>query len=259
MTYCVGYWLEKGLVLASDSRTNAGVDYISTYSKMHVFQPAADRLFVLMAAGNLATTQAVLSWIRRDLDHFLEAADGPAKDLRHCDYLFEAAAYVGRVSVAVQKENAEALRAVGVSSEASFILAGQIGNEPHGLYLVYPQGNAIMANRDTPFLQIGESKYGKPPLDNVGSTNLGLEDAARLCLISQVLTQRSNLTVGPPFELITSPAGSLSISHHHRFEANDPDQAAMIEIWSDAQREALHRLPPFPWEREKELRRENTR
>ncbi|MEO1002958.1 MAG: 20S proteasome subunit A/B [Cyanobacteria bacterium J06638_7] len=258
MTYCVGYWLEKGLVLASDSRTNAGVDYISTYSKMHVFQPAADRLFVLMAAGNLATTQAVLSWIRRDLDRFLETADGPAQDLRHCDYLFEAAAYLGRVSVAVQNENAEALRAMGASSEASFILAGQIGSEPHGLYLVYPQGNAIMASRDTPFLQIGESKYGKPPLDNVGSTHLGLEDAARLCLISQVLTQRSNLTVGPPFELVTIAANSLSISHHHRFEADDPDLAEMIEIWSDAQREALHRLPPFPWERQ-EAERERSR
>ncbi|MFN7899453.1 MAG: 20S proteasome subunit A/B, partial [Synechococcaceae cyanobacterium] len=105
MTYCIGYWLQKGLVLASDSRTNAGVDYISTYSKMHVFQPAADRLFVLLAAGSLATTQAVVNWIRRDLERPAEKAEGAGKDLRHCDYLFEAAAYVGRLSVAVQKEN----------------------------------------------------------------------------------------------------------------------------------------------------------
>jgi len=94
MTYCIGYWLEKGLVLASDSRTNAGVDYISTYSKMHVFQPSPDRLFVLLAAGSLATTQAVVSWIRRDLDRPAELEKGGPKDLRHCDYLFEAAAYV---------------------------------------------------------------------------------------------------------------------------------------------------------------------
>jgi predicted proteasome-type protease len=110
MTYCIGYWLEKGLVLASDSRTNAGVDYISTYSKMHVFQPAPDRLFVVLAAGSLATTQAVINWIRRDLDRPADLESGSGKDLRHCDYLFEAAAYLGRVSVAAQKENADALR-----------------------------------------------------------------------------------------------------------------------------------------------------
>jgi putative proteasome-type protease len=239
MTYGVGYWLEKGLVLASDSRTNAGVDYISSYSKMHVFQPASDRLFVLMAAGNLATTQAVLSWIRRDLDRHVDAGDAGARDLRHCDYLFEAAAYVGRVSVAVQNENADSLRSVGISSEATFILGGQIGSEPHGLYLIYPQGNAIMATRDTPFLQIGESKYGKPPLDNVGSTHLALEDAARLCLISQVLTQRSNLTVGPPFDILIIPADSHAIQRQYRLEPDDPYLSSVIDIWSDAQREAI--------------------
>jgi len=249
MTYCIGYWLEQGLVLVSDSRTNAGVDYISSYSKMHVFQPAPDRLFVLLAAGSLATTQAVTSWIRRDLDRPADLEMGARKDLRHCDYLFEAAAYIGRVSVAVQKENEAALREAGASGGASFILGGQIGSEPHGLYLIYPQGNAIMATRETPYLQIGESKYGKPPLDNVGHTNLSLEDAARLCLISEVLTQRSNLTVGPPFELVVIPAGSLAIAHQLKFEACDPELAAMIETWSEAQREALYRLPRFAWER----------
>jgi putative proteasome-type protease len=252
MTYCIGYWLQKGLVLASDSRTNAGVDYISTYSKMHVFQPAKDRLFVLLAAGSLATTQAVVSWIRRDLDRPGEQAAGQHRDLRHCDYLFEAAAYVGRVSLAVQAENAEGLRGSNANGSASFILAGQIGSEPHGLYLVYPEGNAIMATPETPFLQIGESKYGKPPLDNVGHTNLSLEDAARLCLISEVLTHRSNLSVGPPFELAIIPAGRLSIAHQLKFEADDPALTSSIDLWSEAQREALYRLPRLPWERAEE-------
>jgi putative proteasome-type protease len=250
MTYCIGYWLEKGLVLASDSRTNAGVDYISTYSKMHVFQPSPDRLFVLLAAGSLATTQAVVNWIRRDLDRPAELEPGGPRDLRHCDYLFEAAAYVGRISVAVQKENEAQLQAAGASGAASFLLAGQIGSEPHGLYLIYPQGNAIMATPETPYLQIGESKYGKPPLDNIGHAHLSLEDAARLCLISEVLTQRSNLSVGPPFELVVIPAGSLRIAQQLRIEADDPDLRAMSEIWSEAQREALHRLPQLPWERD---------
>jgi putative proteasome-type protease len=248
MTYCIGYWLEKGLVLASDSRTNAGVDYISTYTKMYTFQPAADRLFVLLAAGSLATTQAVINWIRRDLDRPAELESGTGKDFRHCDYLFEAASYLGRVSVAARKEHEEALRQSGASGSATFLLGGQIGNEPHGLFLVYPEGNAIMATPETPYLQIGESKYGKPPLDNIGHANLSLEDAARLCLISEVLTQRSNLSVGPPFDLVVIPAGTRSIAQQVRIEGDDPLLAAMIDTWSEAQREALYRLPSLPWE-----------
>ena len=254
MTYCIGYWLERGLVLASDSRTNAGVDYISTYSKMHVFQPAPDRLFVLLAAGSLATTQAVVNWIRRDLDRPACLDTEGASDLRTCHYLFEAAAYIGRVSVAVQKENEQALREAGASGGASFILGGQIGSEPHGLYLVYPQGNAIMATRETPYLQIGESKYGKPPLDNMGHTNLSLEDAARLCLISEVLTQRSNLSVGPPFDLVVIAAGGLSIAQQLRIKASDPILTEMMDLWCEAQREALHRLPRLPWEADPAIR-----
>jgi putative proteasome-type protease len=249
MTYCIGYWLEKGLVLASDSRTNAGVDYISTYSKMHVFQPAPDRLFVVLAAGSLATTQAVINWIRRDLDRPADLESGSGKDLRHCDYLFEAAAYLGRVSVAAQKENAEALRQSGASGGASFLLGGQIGSEPHGLYLVYSEGNAIMATPETPYLQIGESKYGKPPLDNIGHANLSLEDAARLCLVSEVLTQRSNLSVGPPFELVVIPAGKRAIDQQIKIAGDDPMLASIIDTWSEAQREALYRLPQLPWEK----------
>jgi putative proteasome-type protease len=109
-----------------------------------------------------------------------------------------------------------------------------------------------MATPETPFLQIGESKYGKPPLDNVGHTNLSLEDAARLCLISEVLTHRSNLSVGPPFELAIIPAGRLSIAHQLKFEADDPALTSSIDLWSEAQREALYRLPRLPWERAEE-------
>jgi putative proteasome-type protease len=109
-----------------------------------------------------------------------------------------------------------------------------------------------MATPETPFLQIGESKYGKPPLDNIGHTNLSLEDAARLCLISEVLTQRSNLSVGPPFELALIPAGSRTIAQQRKIEADDPELATMMEIWSEAQREALYRLPRFSWEGDEE-------
>jgi putative proteasome-type protease len=274
MTYCVGFLLESGLVFASDSRTNAGVDYISSYSKMHVFQPAPDRLFVLMAAGNLGTTQAVLNRIRRDLalDEAAAAAtmvsavnNGPGAppplagpkppgtadeghDLLTARYLFEAADYVGRLSVAVQRAFSTPLQQAGASGEASFILGGQIAGQPHGLYLIYPQGNAIMATPETPFLQIGESKYGKPPLDYVGHTRLSLEDAARLCLVSQIVTRRSNLTVGPPFEIALVPTDELRVSRRLKLEKDHSQVTRSMEIWARNMQETLSKLPRFQWE-----------
>jgi len=271
MTYCVGFLLESGLVFVSDSRTNAGVDYISSYSKMHVFQPAPDRLFVLMAAGNLGTTQAVLNRIRRDLalDEAEAAAqilsavnDGPAPtapprspgtadeghDLLTSRYLFEAADYVGRLSVAVQRAFSTPLQQAGASGEASFILGGQIAGQPHGLYLIYPQGNAIMATPETPFLQIGESKYGKPPLDYVGHSRLSLEDAARLCLVSQIVTRRSNLTVGPPFEIALVPTDELRVSRRLKLDKDHSQVTRSMEIWARNMQETLNKLPRFRWE-----------
>jgi len=273
MTYCVAFLLESGLVFASDSRTNAGVDYISSYSKMHVFQPAPDRLFVLMAAGNLGTTQAVLNRIRRDLalDDAAAAAemlsavnDGPASrpttpprssstaneghDLLTARYLFEAADYVGRLSVAVQRAFSTPLQQAGASGEASFILGGQIAGQPHGLYMIYPQGNAIMATPETPFLQIGESKDGKPPLDYVGHTRLSLEDAARLCLVSQIVTRRSNLTVGPPFEIALVPADELRVSRRLKLDKDHSQVTRSMEIWARNMQETLNKLPRFAWE-----------
>lgn len=254
MTYCVAFLLDKGLVFASDSRTNAGVDYISTYSKLHVFQPSADRLFVLMAAGNLGTTQAVLNRIRRDLDQdscpLTPESQAAGPDLRTSRYLFEAADYVGQLSVAVQRQYATSLRETGATGEASFILGGQIGEERHGLYLIYPQGNAVMATAETPFLQIGESKYGKPPLDYVGHPGLSLEDAARLCLVSQIITRRSNLTVGPPFEIALVPANERRVSRRLKLEKDDAEVQRAMEVWTRTMREGLQRLPRFPWEQD---------
>jgi putative proteasome-type protease len=260
MTYCVGFRLEAGLVLVSDSRTNAGVDYISTYSKMHVFRPTDDRLFVLLAAGNLATTQAVVNRIRRDLDQRPDpggrgdasAGAGESSEgsfnLFSARYLFEAADYVGRLSLAAQQAYATSLRQTGGSGEASFILGGQIRGDQHGLYLIYPQGNAVMATAETPFLQIGESKYGKPPLDVVGHKDLSLEDAARLCLISEIVTRRSNLTVGPPFEIAIVPKDSLRVSRRLKLEKHAPEIGRAMEVWAQSMKEGLQRLPRFPWE-----------
>jgi len=278
MTYCVAFLLEKGLVFASDSRTNAGVDYISSYSKLHVFQPAADRLFVIMAAGNLGTTQAVLNRIRRDIDRHHEAAtqqadlkpaaDGPTcgaggspgaarqappaapPTLLTARYLFEAADYIGKLSVDVQRQFSTSLREAGATGEASFILGGQITGEKHGLYLIYPQGNAVMATPETPFLQIGESKYGKPPLDYIGHFGLSLEDAARLCLVSQIITRRANLTVGPPFEIALVPADGLRVSRRVKLEKESDEVNRSMEVWTRTMREGLQRLPRFAWEQD---------
>ena len=254
MTYCVGLLLDEGLVMASDCRTNAGVDHISSYSKLHVFQPAADRIFVLLAAGNLATTREVVDRIRRDLDQavnprpsaFHQQPSGPT--LLDANYLFEAAGYVGRLGLAVVDEHGPALRQVGASPEATFILGGQIVGESHGLFLIYPQGNAIAATPETPYLQIGESKFGKPELDRFARPGLSLNDGARLCLISLENTARANLTVAPPFEVAVCPRDQLALSNRLKLDADSPELRALTDSWEDSQRRAFAALPAFRWE-----------
>ena len=161
MTYCLAIRLEQGLVFGSDSRTNAGVDYVTTYRKVHLFQPASDRLFIVLSAGSLATTQEIVYHVQRDLEYSTNTSN-----LSNVRYLFEAAEYLGQVSQAVQQRHAPALHASGVSGEASLILGGQIQGQPPEIMLIYPQGNYITASDETPYLQIGESKYGKPVLDS---------------------------------------------------------------------------------------------
>jgi putative proteasome-type protease len=243
MTYCLGLVLEQGLVLASDSRTNAGVDYVTTFSKLHSFTPAPDRIFLLLSAGNLATTQEVLNRIRRDL------AQPPAgTHLLNARYLFEAAEYVGRVSLAVQRDHGPALQQSGVSAETTLILGGQIAAEPHGLYLVYPQGNYFAASPETPYLQIGENKYGKPALDRIATPQLSLDDGARLCIVSLDATSRSNVTVGPPFEVAIYPRDSLVLSQRLKLDADSPLLKKISRRWNLGIRNAFENLPRFEWE-----------
>jgi putative proteasome-type protease len=243
MTYCVGLVLEQGLVLASDSRTNAGVDYVTTFSKLHIFQPAPDRIFMLLSAGNLATTQEVLNRIRRDLRQAPEGIH-----LLNAHYLFEAAEYVGKVSLGVQRDHGPALSQSGVSAETTLILGGQIAGEPHALYLIYPQGNYFSASPETPYLQIGENKYGKPALDRIASPVLSLEDGARLCLVSLDATSRSNVTVGPPFEVAIYPRDSMQVSQRLKLEADSPVLEQLSRAWNIGIRNAFESLPPFDWE-----------
>ncbi len=243
MTYCVGLVLNEGLVLAADSRTNAGVDYVTTFSKLHVFTPAPDRIFVLLSAGNLGTTQEVLNRIRRDLDQPSDQGN-----LLKPKYLFEAAEYVGRISLAVQREHGPALHQAGMSAETTFILGGQIAGQPHGLMLIYPQGNYFAAGPETPYLQIGENKYGKPAVDRIARPELSLTDGARLCLVSLDATSRSNATVGPPFEVAIYPKDTLALSYHLKLDADSEELKAMSRAWNQGICQAFEGLPRFDWE-----------
>jgi len=233
--------------MAADSRTNAGIDYVTTYSKLHVFQPAPDRLFVLLSAGNLATTQEVMNRLRRDLD---QAGDRGASgsSLLAARYLFEVADYLGRVSLEVQRQHAPALSASGVSAETTLILGGQIAGQPHGLCLIYPQGNYFAASPETCYLQIGENKYGKPALDRIATPSLSLEDAGRLCLVSLDATSRSNVTVGPPYEVAIYAKDSFMLSHRLKLSADHPALRALSASWNQGIRNAFDALPRFDWE-----------
>ncbi|MGQ0658010.1 MAG: peptidase [Chromatiales bacterium] len=235
MTYCLAVAVEKGLVFVSDSRTNAGIDQISIYSKMHRFGRERERQLVLLSAGNLATAQGVVAKLQRDI------RDSADPNLYAVSDLHEAADYVGAVNRAQQTR----LTGGGSAFEASFILGGQIGQEPSAIMLVYPEGNHITATADTPYLQIGESKYGKPILDRIIAATTTVEHAALCALVSMDSTLRSNVTVGPPIELVVYHRDTLTPGDYLRL---DNDSAYLRELkrsWEEGLRDAFHRLPPI--------------
>lgn len=243
MTYCVAIRLDAGLVFASDSRTNAGVDDVSVYSKMHQFDSASDRVVVLLSAGNLATTQAVIKRLERDLAN--PEAEVSIDVLPHLD---EIARYVGEISGQVQTDFAGQAEQQGGMMEASFILGGQVRNQPHEAYLIYPQGNYIAASVEKPFLQIGETKYGKPILDRIIDPSISLERAGRCAMISMDASMRSNLSVGPPIELLFYSADGLTVDRRCRFDQDDPYLKSLSDAWSDGLKRLFLELPRFDWE-----------
>lgn len=243
MTYCLAIKIHKGLVFASDSRTNAGMDYVTTYGKMHVFTWPGERFITILTAGNLATTQAVLNRIQRDLD------DGAAEtDLRRAGHMFEVAHYVGQINQTEQRQHAEIMKSAHVPIEASFIVGGQIAGRQPEIYLVYPQGNYISASPETPYLQIGENKYGKPILDRVISGDTTLEDAARCALVSLDSTMRSNISVGPPFEVALYETGALAEPRRLKLDLGAPLYNTLQTRWNEGLQNAFRNLPRFEWE-----------
>ena len=241
MTYCLAINTHHGFVLCSDSRTNAGFDNISTYTKMHTFAWPGNRVFALLSAGNLATTQLVIKRINADLEN------GATPNLLGIRNMQEAADYVASVSTSVQ--NLHVVRDSGsVSFEATFILAGQIGTAHHETLMVYPQGNYIHESDAHPFLQIGEVKYGKPILDRVITRGTQLAPAARCALVSMNSTVRSNLTVGAPIDLLIYEKDSLSFTHQLCMTEEDPFAKQLSEAWNKGLVAALENLPRFYWE-----------
>ncbi|MGR8933571.1 MAG: peptidase [Gammaproteobacteria bacterium] len=239
MTYCIAVSLDEGLVLTSDSRTNAGIDNVSTYAKMHIFATNEDRKLVLLSAGNLATTQAVIEQLRRD------KRESAPVNFNTVPYLSEAAEYLGHVSVEKQRRHAEDEGPCSFNPSATFILAGQIGQEAAGAYLIYPEGNSITTSAQTPYLQIGESKYGKPVLDRFLQMNTPLDEAGRCCLISMDSTIRSNASVGPPVELLIYRKDSFVFDEYYCFDADDQYLLLLKRSWQEALRAAFIALPQY--------------
>jgi putative proteasome-type protease len=235
MTYCVGMLLEKGLVMAADTRTNAGVDNVGKFKKLYTWEFPGDRVFVLLTAGNLAVTQAVVSHLSEQIDHPSEGTE----TLRSVTTLFQAAQVVGDAVRAVRKGVGDYLTSNGEAFSVSFIFAGQIGTERPRLFSVYAAGNFIEATPDTPFFQIGEHKYGKPILDRVARSDMELGDAAKMILLSFDSTLRSNLSVGLPIDLLTYEAGTLKIEHTKRIGPDDPYFKMLSTEWSKALRTAF--------------------
>jgi putative proteasome-type protease len=243
MTYCIGIALDEGLVFASDSRTNAGIDHAGTYPKMHRFVWPGERLFILLASGNLATTQALVRRLERDA-----ARKGAPTSLRTVPRLTDAADYIGDLNVSIQAIQSSRRENSGVNYQASFILGGQIGQDSPELYLIYPEGNHIAPSPYHPFLQIGEIKYGKPILDRIIRQDSSLEAAGRCALVSLDSTMRSNLSVGPPLDLLLYRSGSLVMERLLRFGKEDPYLRRLRQEWREGLEQLFHSLPTFDWE-----------
>ncbi|WP_086616815.1 proteasome-type protease [Erythrobacter tepidarius] len=245
MTYCVGMVLDRGLVLMSDTRTNSGVDNISTFRKLFHWSVPGERIIAVMTAGNLATTQAVIS----QLEERTKAPSERENTLLMGPTMFRVATEVGRLLrttiETVQTDNGE----IGKGRfTATMIVAGQIAGMQPRLFLVYPEGNFIEASWDTPFFQIGETKYGRPILIRGYDRAMSFEDAVKLLMVSFDSTLKANLSVGLPLDLLVIGKDGFAPTHEHRVTADDPYFAKISSGWGDALRSAFQSLPPYSFD-----------
>jgi putative proteasome-type protease len=241
MTYCVAMALHEGLLFASDSRTNAGVDHVSTFSKMTIFEASGERVIVLLNSGNLATTQTVVSRLRKAL-----ATDGP--NLLNVPSLFDCATLVGEgVRQVISHHSGQQAQQGSVDFSCNFLVGGQIAGERPRLFLVYPEGNFIEATDDTPFFQIGESKYGKPIIDRVVKTETSVAEALKCALVSFDSTMRSNLSVGLPLDIALVGTDALAVTFRHRIDTDDVYFGSLRQGWSQGLKKVFNELPAPDW------------
>jgi putative proteasome-type protease len=242
MTYAVAMRLERGLVFAADTRTNAGVDNIAQYRKLQLWMKQGERVLVLLSAGNLAITQSVLSLLNEAL---AKPEDESIPTLYNAPNLYRIARLVGDAVREARRIDGPSLEASRVSSGANFILGGQIKGERPRLFHIYPEGNFIEATDDTPYFQIGETKYGKPILDRVARAQMRLGEAAKLMLLSFDSTLRSNLSVGLPIDILVYERDTFNVTREKRIEADDEYFRKLSSSWSDALRHAFTTIDEF--------------
>lgn len=244
MTYCIGLRLNKGLVFMSDTRTNAGVDNFSVTRKMFTWDVPGERMITLMTAGNLATTQAVVSLLEERSKATLERSPTILEE----PTMFQVARLIGATLKEVIADSSEAGQDASSKFRASMILGGQIGGGKPTMFLIYPEGNFIEITEDSPFFQIGETKYGKPILVRAYDPDMSFEDAVKLLLVSFDSTIKANLSVGMPLDLSIYEVDSLVPGDPIRFEADDPYFLAISNGWGDALRTAFHSLPAYTFD-----------
>jgi putative proteasome-type protease len=236
MTYCLGIVTKFGLVMASDSRTQAGYDQVNVCRKMHPFIQPGERVFVILASGSLSCTQSILTLLRRDFN--------AGKGLAQATSMYDAARIIGEQVRKVAEIDRPALERDEYKFNVHLIVGGQVKGEPPGLFLIYPQGNPLEATEESPFLQIGEAKYGRPILDRgIRYDRTTLEEAAKYALLSLDSTMKSNVTVGPPIDLLAYSVNDLDITRHKRFDTDDPGLLKIRSRWEQALRQAVLKLP----------------
>jgi putative proteasome-type protease len=240
MTYCVGLLLKAGMVLLSDTRTNAGLDNIATYRKMFLFEEPGERVVAIMTAGSLSVTQTTIARLQEAMRG--DPGADPEENILTAPTMLRVADIIGRVLARVRADIAEKLAAMKQSASASLIVAGQRKGGGMRMFLIYPEGNYIEATEDTPFLQIGEHKYGKPILDRVVRPDMSLADGRKAVLLSMDSTLKSNLSVGMPLDLAVIEADSYRVSERRRFEADDPRFRQLSAGWSEALRAAFRQI-----------------
>ena len=239
MTYCVGLLLQKGMVLLSDTRTNAGLDNISIYRKMFLFEVPDERVITILTAGSLSVTQTTIARLHDAID---DPDASPDTSILKAETMLKVAEIVGNTLATTRRDIDEKLAMMNQGATASMIVAGQRKGGGMRMFLIYPEGNFIEATEDTPFLQIGEHKYGKPILDRVVTPQTSLEDAQKAVLLSMDSTLRSNLSVGMPLDLVVIERDQLKVGMKRRIEAGDPDFTAMSNAWSQALRDGFTRI-----------------